>query len=103
VVTDGLRACRYPSHTMHMKRTTFMLDEQLLREAAALSGERTLTRTIERALQEMIRRLKARDLLNLAGSGIWQGELSAMRGDVTGVREESPVYRPRTRKPRSGR
>ena len=115
-----------------MKRTTFVLDEQLLEEATALSGERTFSRTIERALREMVRRLKARDLLSLAGSGIWQGDLSAMRGDVTsdarspaaklaragqanpsalasratagaGVRERSPIYRPRTKKPRSGR
>jgi hypothetical protein len=90
-----------------MKRTTFILDERLLEEATALSGERTFSRTIERALQEMVRRLKARDLLSLAGSGVWQGDLSAMRGDVTrtgmSVREDAPIYRPRTKKPRSGR
>jgi Bacterial antitoxin of type II TA system, VapB len=92
-----------------------MLDEQLLAEATALSGERTFSRTIERALQEMVKRLKARRLLDLAGSGIWQGDLAAMRGDrsaavyspsgaaePSAVHERPAVYRPRAkaRRPR---
>jgi hypothetical protein len=97
-----------------------MLDERLLEEATTLSGERTFSRTIERALHEMVRRLKARGLLDLAGSGIWQGDLAAMRGDAAhaplahayaptpasqamAVRERPSVYRPRTKKPRPGR
>lgn len=88
-----------------------MLDEQLVAEATALSGERTFSRTIERALAEMVRRLKARRLLEMKGSGIWQGQLSEMRGDIVssgsptswstgaGVREPGAVYRTRTRKP----
>jgi len=96
-----------------MKRTNLVLDERLLEEATVLSGERTFSRTVERALEEMVKRLKARRLLDLAGSGIWSGDLAAMRGDARDawapssvslpsmVRERPPVYRPRVKKPRS--
>lgn len=64
-----------------MKRTNLMLDEQLLEEAVRLSGERTYSRAVERALEDFIRRIKARQILNLAGSGLWEGDLSEMRTD----------------------
>jgi len=84
-----------------MKRTNVVLDEDLLDEAVRLSGERTYARTIERALQEMVRRAKARGIEQLAGSGLWKGSLSQMRGDAPMARERSGVYR--ARKPRSAR
>ncbi len=71
---------------MHMKRTNLVLDEELLEEAVRLSGERTYSRTVERALSEFVARARAGKILELAGSGAWQGDLGAMRGDVT-VRE----------------
>ncbi len=87
---------------MHMKRTNVALDEQLLEEAVRVSGERTYARTIERALEEMVRRAKARGIEQLAGSGLWVGDLSAMRGDRPAVARERPgVYR--ARKPRPAR
>lgn len=64
-----------------MKRTNLVLPEQLLDEARRLSGERTYSRTVERALEEYVRRIKARQILELRGSGLWRGELGAMRGD----------------------
>jgi len=84
-----------------MKRTNVVLDEHLLEEAVRVSGERTYARTIERALEEMIRRAKVRGLEQLAGAGSWAGNLSEMRGDAPGVRERRGVYR--ARKPRSAR
>jgi Arc/MetJ family transcription regulator len=85
-----------------MKRTNVALDEQLLEEAVRVSGERTYARTIERALEEMVRRAKARGIEQLAGSGLWVGDLSAMRDDRPLVARERPaVYR--ARKPRSAR
>ena len=82
-----------------MKRTNVVLDEDLLEEAVRVSGERTYSRTIERALQEMIRREKARAIDQLAGSGLWQGDLREMRGDATSVvRETRGVYRTRKRR-----
>ena len=64
-----------------MKRTNLVLDEAVLEEAHRLGGERTLSRTVERALAEFVRRAKARKILDLAGSGAWQGDLAVMRED----------------------
>ena len=73
-----------------MKRTNLVLDEQLLNEATRLSGERTYSRTVERALRDFVRRVKARRILELAGSGLWEGTLTV-------VREDRGVYRTRRR------
>jgi Arc/MetJ family transcription regulator len=64
-----------------MKRTNVVLDEALLAEATRLSGEKTYSRTIERALIDFVRRAKARQMLELCGSGSWEGDLSQMRDD----------------------
>lgn len=84
-----------------MKRTNVVLDEHLLEEAVRVSGERTYARTIERALEEMVRRSKAVGIDQLAGSGLWVGDLSAMRADCPSARETRGVYR--ARKPRTAR
>jgi Arc/MetJ family transcription regulator len=76
--------------SMSMKRTNLALDDDLLEEATRLSGERTYSKTVERALREMVRRIKARQILDLAGSGLWQGDLTVMR-------EDKGVYRTRRR------
>ena len=68
-------------HTIHMKRTTVVLDEELLEEATRLGGEKTYSRTIERALRDFVLRIRARQILALRGSGLWEGELAEMRGD----------------------
>lgn len=64
---------------MRMRRTNLVLDESLLVEAHRLGGERTLSRTVERALSEFVRRAKARTILDLTGSGGWSGDLVVMR------------------------
>ena len=79
-----------------MKRTNLVLDEALLEEAVRLSGERTYSRTVERALGEFVRRARAGRILELAGSGAWEGDLGAMRGDAV-VRDRAGVYRTRSR------
>lgn len=66
---------------MHMKRTNLVLREELLREAVALSGEKTYSRAVEVALEDFVRRAKARRILELRGFGLWQGDLGAMRRD----------------------
>jgi len=43
-----------------MKRTNVVIDEELLEEAVRISRERTYSRTIERALTDLVRRAKAR-------------------------------------------
>jgi Arc/MetJ family transcription regulator len=74
-----------------MKRTNLVLDANLLEETLKVSGERTYSRAVERAMQEFVRRAKARRILDLAGSGAWEGDLPAMRADA--VRESAPPYR----------
>ena len=72
---------------MRMKRTNLVLDEKLLEEALRLSGERTYSRAVERALTEFVLKVRARRILDLAGSGLWEGNLSEMRRDwVVGER-----------------
>jgi Arc/MetJ family transcription regulator len=65
-----------------MKRTNLVLNESVLREAQRLAGERTYSRTVDRALEEFVRRAKAQRILDLAGSGAWTGDLSVMRRDA---------------------
>jgi Arc/MetJ family transcription regulator len=74
-----------------MKRTNLVLDENLLEEAVRLSGERTYSRTVERALEEFVSRVRAGRILDLAGSGLWEGDLAEMRRDRTGRRSRRPA------------
>jgi Arc/MetJ family transcription regulator len=78
------------SHAVRMKRTNLVLDETLLEEALALGGERTYSRTVERALEEFVRRIKSRQILEFAGSGLWEGEVAEMRRDDYRVDEDEP-------------
>ena len=64
-----------------MKRTNLVLDESLLAEAQRIAGQRTLSKTVMVALEEYVRRAKAKQILTLRGSGAWEGELSEMRVD----------------------
>jgi Arc/MetJ family transcription regulator len=66
----------------HMKRTNLVLDEKLLEEATRLSAQRTYSRTVDLALSEFVRRARAGKILGLAASGLWEGNLSAMRRDA---------------------
>ena len=64
-----------------MRRTNLVLNGELLEEATRLSGERTYSRTVERALEDFVRRAKAKRILDLAGSGLWEGNLAVVRED----------------------
>jgi Arc/MetJ family transcription regulator len=64
-----------------MKRTNLVLDESLLHEVVKLSGERTYSAAVSRALSEFVRRARAHRILELAGSGLWEGNLAEMRDD----------------------
>jgi len=76
-----------------MKRTNLVLDAALLEETLKISQERTYSRAVERAMQDFVRRAKARRILDLAGSGAWEGDLSV-------VREDRAPYRKGRRGPR---
>jgi len=69
---------------MRMKRTNLVLDEELLEEVLRISGERTYSAAVNRALSDFLRRARAGRILELAGSGSWEGNLSEMREDGGG-------------------
>ena len=79
-----------PRYHIHMKRTNLVLREDLLREAVAISGEKTYSRAVEIALEDFVRRAKARKILDLRGSGSWEGHLTEMRDDQPGRRRRRP-------------
>jgi Arc/MetJ family transcription regulator len=66
---------------MCMKRTNLVLDEVLLEEATRLSGEKTWSATVQRSLKDFVARAKAHRILELGGSGLWDGDLGDMRRD----------------------
>lgn len=59
-----------------------MVNEDLLEEAVRLGGERTYSATVNRALDDWIRRIRARRVLDLRGTGAWRGDLAEMRDDA---------------------
>ena len=77
-----------------MKRTNLVLDEDVLEETLRLSGERTYSAAVDLALREFVRKARAECILELAGSGLWQGDLGEMRGDWA-VGERKPRKRRR--------
>jgi Arc/MetJ family transcription regulator len=79
-----------------MKRTNLVLDAETLEEALRVSGERTYSRAVQRALEDFVRRARAGRILELAGSGLWEGSLAEMRGD-------RPLRRSRPRRARAAR
>lgn len=68
-------------YIIHMKRTNLVLDETLLEEAVRVAGTKTYSAAVDLALRDLVRRAKARRILDLAGSGLWEGDLSRMRAD----------------------
>lgn len=66
-----------------MKRMTLRIDEALLAEALRLSGAKSASAIVGRALDEFVRRIEARTILAFAGSGLSEGDLAAMREDRT--------------------
>jgi len=60
-------------------RTNIEIDDELLAEAMALTGESTKRATVEAALRAMVRLKRQKQAgMNLAGIG-WEGDLDAMR------------------------
>jgi Arc/MetJ family transcription regulator len=70
-----------------MKRTNLVLDEQLLKEATRLAGVKTYSGTVNLALHDFVRRARARRILMLSGTGLWEGHLAEMRADAPHARK----------------
>lgn len=62
-----------------MARTNIDLDERLIRRARRLTGLRTKKAIVNRALEGLVRAEARKGILRFYGSGIWQGDLKAMR------------------------
>jgi Arc/MetJ family transcription regulator len=93
-ITDQSRGLTFRGgwmHLIHMKRTNLVLDAQLLEDALRLSGERTYSRAVERALREFVNRVRSRQILELQGSGLWEGDLATMRRDSRPAAPREPA------------
>jgi Arc/MetJ family transcription regulator len=65
-----------------MKRTNLVLDEKLLEETVRLSGEKTYSRAVERAMRDFVKLQSSwAAFQQLAGKGEWEGNLAEMRAD----------------------
>ncbi|HLK22930.1 MAG TPA: type II toxin-antitoxin system VapB family antitoxin [Bryobacteraceae bacterium] len=64
-----------------MKRKTLLLDEVLLAEVTRVLGVQSHSAAVNLALAETLRVKKLLEISNFFGTGIWEGDLSAMRGD----------------------
>lgn len=62
-----------------MHRTNVELDEKLVKEAMRLFNKKTKKELIHFALSELIRREKAKGILDLEGKIEWEGDLREMR------------------------
>jgi hypothetical protein len=64
-----------------MRRTNLVLDGELLEQATRVLGTKTYSAAVNAALEEVIRLRKLQSLTSFFGTGIWKGELTAMRED----------------------
>ena len=60
-------------------RTNIEIDERLLAEAQSVAGTRTKRETVQRALEDLVRRRSRRAMLELRGQVQWVGDLDASR------------------------
>ena len=90
-----------------MKRMNVVIDETALQQAHRVTGEKTYSATINRALQELVRVDKVREGIRaLSGTGWWEGNLEEMRRDRTfeEIRNEPmPAKSPKRKKRRDSR
>jgi Arc/MetJ family transcription regulator len=66
-----------------MLRTNIELDEKLVAEALKLTGKKTKKELVNYALEELVRKLKRKKLLELKGKVEWTGNLDEMRTSRT--------------------
>ena len=66
-------------YTSGMSRTNIDLDDRLVRRARRLTGLKTKKAVVNRALETLVRAEARKGILGFYGSGVWQGNLKAMR------------------------
>ncbi|HLY63283.1 MAG TPA: type II toxin-antitoxin system VapB family antitoxin [Terriglobia bacterium] len=62
-----------------MSRTNIDLDDRLIRRARRLTGLKTKKAIVHKALETFVRTEDRKGILRYFGSGVWQGDLKAMR------------------------
>jgi len=62
-----------------MSRTNIELDDELIRKAAKLTHLKTKRQIVHRALDSLVRAEERKAILQYFGSGIWEGDLKALR------------------------
>jgi Arc/MetJ family transcription regulator len=62
-----------------MSRTNIEIDDKLMRRAAKLTRLRTKRQIVHRALGDLVRAEERKAILKYFGSGIWEGDLKALR------------------------
>jgi hypothetical protein len=78
-----------------MRRTNLVLDENLLDEATRVLGVKTYSAAVNLALAETLRVKKVLEIPSFFGSGLWEGDLSAMREDRPRERQFAARRRPK--------
>jgi Arc/MetJ family transcription regulator len=64
-----------------MGRTNIEIDESLVRKARRLTRLKTKRQIVQKALELLVRSETRKGILRYYGSGIWQGDLKAARGN----------------------
>jgi len=62
-----------------MQRTNIELDEKLVKQVMKLFGKKTKKELVHFALNELIRRERAKGILSLEDKVKWEGDLREMR------------------------
>jgi len=62
-----------------MARTNIYIDEALVRKARKLTRLKTKREIVDRALELLVRSESRKGVLPYFGTGIWKGDLKAMR------------------------
>ena len=68
---------------IQVHRTNIELDEKLVEEAKRLTRKKTKKEVVHYALEELVRKLKRKKLLDLEGRVKWTGDLGKMRKSRT--------------------
>ena len=66
-------------YAFSMGRTNIEIDERLVRKARRLTRLKTKREIVDKALELLVRSESRKGLLRHYGTGIWKGDLKAMR------------------------
>ena len=66
-------------YSISMSRTNIDIDEGLIRKARKLTRLKTKRQIVDKALELLVRSESRKGILRFYGSGIWKGDLKALR------------------------